>query len=106
MTMDQMGRAVEYILKAQGFASRFKSYKIVEQRSEFVVGIRSVVQHRLSRQNFCMQAVSKNSHPQNMELFQMQVLALQKLVQSKRVVGILDYFEDDNGVYLITELNK
>lgn len=48
-------------------------------------------------------SIGKSSHPSNIELFKMEVKALQTLKHSKHVINMVDYFENDEGMFAVID---
>ena len=65
-----------------------------------------MVKHAITGHAFELKAISKSNHPSNLELFKNELCALQKLSADKRVVAIKDYWEDDEGIYMVMPYSK
>ena len=66
------------------------------------VGERSLVKHSLTGSTYELKSVSVNQHDQNKQVLMSEVLTLQKMSKDKNFVAIRDFFEDQDGIYLLT----
>ena len=102
-----MGVSMRYIRMAQGFGeSRITQYKFKEELGSSPVGKRILVKHRLSDKLYELKSVAKASNNINESIFKNEVSTLQRMSSNKRVVSMIDYFEDKDGYYILLKVYK
>lgn len=103
MSYQRMMEAIDAIISAQNFQSRIRQYAFLKELGTSYVSRRHLVRHRLTKELFEIKAIAKQTTLQeNMKMFQTEALVLQKLASFKRVLQIVDYFEDETGIYQVT----
>lgn len=106
LTYEQMVKSVDYILLAQKYKKRIDQYKFIEQLPNNEVSDRKLVKHRQSGDKFILKQIPKTAIEQIKELAMTELKALQTCKQSKSYLGLIDYFEDESNIYLVTEYSK
>ena len=82
-------------------------YESVKKLRDNQVASIWLVKLRQTAASYEMQAMAKHvCASENLELFRMQILALQKLSGRDNVTRIIDVYEDEEIVYLITDRVK
>ena len=101
-----MLKTADYLLKAQKFNQRIDQYKVIEDLPDNEVSDRKLVKHRMSGEKFVLKSVSQSSLEQIKELTMSHLKALQTCRASKSYLGLVDYFEDEQNIHLVTEYAK
>lgn len=99
---------MKYIRTAQGFGeSRITQYKFKQELGPSPVGKRILVKHRLSGKLYELKSVAKaSSNNVNESIFKNEVSTLQRMSSNKRIVSMVDYFDDNDGFYILLKVYK
>ena len=102
MTWQLMLAGVEYVLKAQNFASRTQQYTFTRQLPDNQVCDRWLAKHMLTGETFMIKRAPRE--PANdpvRELAMNEIRVLQLCSKSKLVVELEDYFEEEDSIYTV-----
>ena len=99
MTFAHLEVAISTILKAQGFTDRAQQYEIMRPLDSITGVSRHVAKHKVSGHLLEMRVISK-SH-QDTSIFRAEIQALQILKHNSQTVGCLDFFEENQSLYVV-----